>query len=197
MYEATVRTFRTRAYLAVVASLVTLVAVGEAQAVPINSAPGAITCTVGEPGGVGDDFEGFLDTTTGQPEIELEGFDSVECGPNEPGVEPPPPMPPIDDPLVFVNDRPYLTAAYTDIDLHGLYRLHGMYGFYNNGVYGVYNLHGTYNVQGILHDGILYNFDRYGDAAAPLLVPEPTAAWLLGAGLLGLLARKGVRNQKR
>jgi hypothetical protein len=63
-----------------------------------------------------------------------------------------------------------------------------MYGFKNNGVYSVYNLHGVYDVDGILFDGTYYNYDRFGDAHPPILVPEPTAALLLGTALWGLLA---------
>jgi hypothetical protein len=62
-----------------------------------------------------------------------------------------------------------------------------MYGFENNGVYGVYNLHGVYDVDGILFDATVYNYDRYGDAHPPILVPEPNTALLFGTGLLGLL----------
>jgi hypothetical protein len=62
-----------------------------------------------------------------------------------------------------------------------------MYGFFNNGVYGVYNLHGVYDVHGILVDGTVYNYDRFGDAHPPILVPEPAAALLFGTALLGLL----------
>ncbi len=164
-----------------------ILASGAAQAAPINPIPGAITCTVGEPGGVGDDFDGFLDPETGKPEIELEGFDSVECGPNTDFTpEPPNPLPPVADPFPYPGEK-------TDDHLHGLFELHGMYGFFNNGVYGVYNLHGIYNVQGILHDGAVYNFDRFGDAAAPSAVPVPAAAWLFGSGLLGLA---GVARRK-
>jgi hypothetical protein len=161
----------------------------QARAVSINPIPGAITCKVGEPGGVGEDFEGFFDEETGGLEIELEGFDTADCGPNEPGVEPPPPLPhPVDDhPVVIVEGVRHRTLGDTDLVLHGRYILHGMYGFVNDGVYGVYNLHGVYDVDGILHDATVYNFDRFGDAAPPVLVPEPTAALLFGTALLGLL----------
>ncbi len=177
----------------VLASLFNLVAAEQARAVAINSNPGAFTCKVGEPGGVGDDFEGFLDPTTGKAEFELEGFDNVECGPNDPA-EPPPPLPPTllpfsleSRPVVIVDDVALLYPGSTDLVLHGRYILHGMYGFVNNGVYGVYNLHGVYDVQGILVDGTVYNFDRFGDAHPPILVPEPSRVLLFGTALLGLL----------
>jgi hypothetical protein len=194
MYQAIVKTVPACAFGLVAASLFILVAADRARAVAINTTPGAITCKVGEPGGVGDDFEGFLDATTGKAEFELEGFDNVDCGPNDPP-EPPPPLPPelvpfsLDSrPVVIVDDVALRYPGPTDLVLHGRYILHGMYGFFNDGVYGVYNLHGVYDVQGILVDGTVYNYDRFGDAHPPILVPEPTAALLFGSALLALLS---------
>lgn len=192
MYQAILKTVSRYSYGLVVACLFTLLAGRGAWAVPINSIPGAVTCKVGEPGQVGDDFEGFYDPELnggkGGLEIDLGSFDGVDCGPNVPGVEPPP-LHPISDAgrkSIFINGVRYLLPGDNDILLHGRYILHGMYGFFNNGVYGVYNLHGVYDVQGSLLDGKVYNFDRFGDAHAPIpFVPEPTAAVLLGSGLLG------------
>jgi hypothetical protein len=163
-----------------ITSLLTLIGARAAHAVPINATPGAITCKVGEPGRVGSDFEDFLDPETNQSEIDLGSLDDVACGRNDPSIgDPPPLVPPDVTHFPFPGDR--------DIVLHGLFELHGMYGFFNDGRYGVYNLHGIYNVQGILHDGNYYNFDRFGDAAPPRTVPEPVTEWLLGSGLLVLL----------
>jgi hypothetical protein len=190
MYETIAKAVPTCAYGLVVASLFTLAAADGAWAVAIDSTPGAITCKVGEPGRVGDDFEGFLDPQTNGPEIELEGFDSVDCGPNVPGVEPPPlnPLSPGDRSMFFVDGVLYAFPGPTDLVLHGRYLLGGMYGLLNDGVYGVYNLHGIYDVHGTLIDGTVYNFNRFGDAHPPILVPEPTAALLLVTGSLGLLS---------
>lgn len=116
MCKAIIKTSPTRVCLAVVASVFTLTAAGAAQAVPINTMPGQTTCKIEEPGGVGGDYEGFLDPTTGQSEIELEGLDGVECGINDPAIDgdtpPPPPVPPTVDPF------PYPGAP--DIDLQGI-----------------------------------------------------------------------------
>jgi hypothetical protein len=183
--------------IALALALVILLAPQRARAVAINPIPGAVTCQVGEPGGVGDDFEGFVTPDkNGAPEldVELEGFDEVECGPSNPGVEVPRllPLSLQDRPVVSLDGVRYRSPGPTDIVLHGRYILHGMYGIINNGVYGVYNLHGVYDVDGILLDATVYNFDRFGDAHSPILVPEPTAAVLFGTALLGLLgvARK-------
>ena len=74
-----------------------------------------------------------------------------------------------DRPLVSLDGVRYRSPGPTDLVLHGRYILHGMYGFVNNGVYGVFNLHGVYDVQGILLDATVYNFDRFGDARIVLL----------------------------
>jgi hypothetical protein len=195
MHQAIVTTVPKWAYGLVLASLFTSMAADGARAVPINSTPGAITCKVGEPGSVGGDFEGFFDPELGGLEIDLGSFDNVDCGPNNDPPEPPPPPPPElipfsleSRPVVIVDDVALRYPGPTDLVLHGRYILHGMYGFFNNGVYGVYNLHGVYDVQGILVDGTVYNYDRYGDAHPPILIPEPTAAVLSGTALLGLLS---------
>jgi hypothetical protein len=192
MYQATVKSDHTYVYGLAIASLFSLVAADGARAVAINPIPGAITCQVGEPGGVGDDFEGFvLENDAGLPEldIELEGFDSVECGPGSPGTEVPRPLPLSlqDRPVVTLDGVRYRAPGPTDIVLDGRYILGGMYGIINDGVYGVYNLHGVYDVHGILLDATVYNFNRFGDAHPPILVPEPTAALLFAIGLLALL----------
>ena len=146
---------------------------------------------------MGEDFEGFFDPELnggkGGLEIDLGSFDSVDCGPNDPTQ--PLPLPPTlipfsleSRPVVIVDDVALRYPGPTDLVLHGRYILHGMYGFFNNGVYGVYNLHGVYDVQGILIDGTVYNFDRFGDAHPPILVPEPiprASIWHCVAGTVG------------
>src|SRR4051812_40104039 len=125
MYNASIQTLTPRAnVVGAIASLLILIGAGAAQAVPINPAPGAITCKVGEPGRVGGDTEGFFDPELngglGGPEIDLGGFNGVDCGPTDPGVgDPPPPVPPDFTRFPFPGDR--------DIVLHGLYELHSMY----------------------------------------------------------------------
>jgi hypothetical protein len=194
MYQAIVKTVPTCAYGLVVASLLMLLGADEARAVSINPIPGAVTCTVGEPGGVGDDFEGFvvMNPKTGafETDFELEGFDNVECGPSSPGTEVPRPLPLSlqDRPVVSLDGVRYRAPGPTDIVLDGRYILGGMYGIINDGVYGVYNLHGVYDVDGILLDATVYNFNRFGDAHPPILVPEPISALLFGTALLVLLS---------
>lgn len=138
MCQTIVKTIPPCAYGLIAASLFILVAADGARAVPINSTPGAITCKVGEPGGVGEDFEGFFDPELndgkGGLELDLGSFDSIDCGPNDPTQPPPlpPPLPPTllpfsleSRPVVIVDDVALRYPGPTDLVLHGRYILHG------------------------------------------------------------------------